>query len=125
MEVLKKYKILVDRDDEGYLLQLFTKPLMDRPTVFIEIIQRKGATSFGKGTLKPCLKQSSENKKTEEPSNQNTELMNQLANDPSRKSWIPVPAGSDFPIQNLPLGYSFPKMISLPLEHESEIPRLT
>ena len=52
IEVLKKYKILVDRDDEGYLLQLFTKPLMDRPTVFIEIIQRKGATSFGKGNLK-------------------------------------------------------------------------
>ena len=52
MNVLKRYKILVDRDDEGYLLQLFTKPLMDRPTVFIEIILRKGATSFGKGNLK-------------------------------------------------------------------------
>ena len=52
MNVLKRYKILVDRDDEGYLLQLFTKPLMDRPTVFIEIIQRKGATSFGKGNFK-------------------------------------------------------------------------
>lgn len=52
VEVLKRYKILVDRDDEGYLLQLFTKPLMDRPTVFIEIIQRKGATSFGKGNFK-------------------------------------------------------------------------
>ena len=52
IEVLKKYKILVDRDDEGHLLQLFTKPLMDRPTVFIEIIQRKGATSFGKGNFK-------------------------------------------------------------------------
>ena len=52
IEVLKKYKILVDRDDEGYLLQLFTKPLMDRPTVFIEIIQRKGAKSFGKGNFK-------------------------------------------------------------------------
>ena len=55
IEVLKKYKILVDRDDEGYLLQLFTKPLMDRPTVFIEIIQRKGATSFGKGNFKALL----------------------------------------------------------------------
>ncbi len=43
---------MVDRDDEGYLLQLFTKPLMDRPTVFIEIIQRKGAKSFGKGNFK-------------------------------------------------------------------------
>ncbi len=52
LEVLKRYKILVDRDDEGYLLQLFTKPLMDRPTVFIEIIQRKGAKSFGKGNFK-------------------------------------------------------------------------
>jgi 4-hydroxyphenylpyruvate dioxygenase len=43
---------LVDRDDQGYLLQLFTKPVVDRPTIFIEIIQRKGATSFGKGNFK-------------------------------------------------------------------------
>jgi len=49
---LRELGILVDRDDEGYLLQLFTKPLMDRPTVFIEIIQRKGAKSFGKGNFK-------------------------------------------------------------------------
>lgn len=44
--------ILVDRDDEGYLLQLFTKPVADRPTLFFEIIQRKGAVSFGKGNFK-------------------------------------------------------------------------
>jgi len=44
--------ILVDRDDEGYLLQIFTKPVQDRPTVFYEIIQRKGAKSFGKGNFK-------------------------------------------------------------------------
>jgi 4-hydroxyphenylpyruvate dioxygenase len=49
---LRELGILVDRDEEGYLLQLFTKPLMDRPTVFIEIIQRKGAKSFGKGNFK-------------------------------------------------------------------------
>lgn len=49
---LKKLRILVDRDDEGYLLQLFTKPIVDRPTLFIEIIQRKGAKSFGKGNFK-------------------------------------------------------------------------
>ncbi|HEY0272703.1 MAG TPA: 4-hydroxyphenylpyruvate dioxygenase [Chitinophaga sp.] len=49
---LEKLGILVDRDDEGYLLQIFTKPLQDRPTVFFEIIQRKGATSFGKGNFK-------------------------------------------------------------------------
>ena len=49
---LKKHGILVDRDDEGYLLQLFTKPLTDRPTLFFEIIQRKGAKSFGKGNFK-------------------------------------------------------------------------
>ena len=49
---LKKYGILVDRDDEGYLLQIFTKPLTDRPTLFFEIIQRKGAQSFGKGNFK-------------------------------------------------------------------------
>lgn len=49
---LKKYGVLVDRDDEGYLLQIFTKPLTDRPTLFFEIIQRKGAKSFGKGNFK-------------------------------------------------------------------------
>jgi 4-hydroxyphenylpyruvate dioxygenase len=52
MEALKKLNILVDRDDEGYLLQIFTKPVEDRPTVFYEIIQRKGAKSFGKGNFK-------------------------------------------------------------------------
>lgn len=51
-ELLKKYGILIDRDDEGYLLQLFTKPVEDRPTFFFEIIQRKGAKSFGKGNFK-------------------------------------------------------------------------
>jgi 4-hydroxyphenylpyruvate dioxygenase len=44
--------ILIDRDDEGYLLQIFTKPVVDRPTMFFEIIQRKGAQSFGKGNFK-------------------------------------------------------------------------
>ena len=49
---LKALNILVDRDEEGYLLQIFTKPVEDRPTLFFEIIQRKGATSFGKGNFK-------------------------------------------------------------------------
>jgi len=49
---LKSLGILVDRDDEGYLLQIFTKPVQDRPTVFYELIQRKGARSFGKGNFK-------------------------------------------------------------------------
>jgi len=49
---LKDLNILVDRDDEGYLLQIFTKPVEDRPTLFYEIIQRRGATSFGKGNFK-------------------------------------------------------------------------
>jgi 4-hydroxyphenylpyruvate dioxygenase len=49
---LEELGILVDRDDEGYLLQIFTKPVEDRPTVFFEIIQRKGAQSFGKGNFK-------------------------------------------------------------------------
>jgi 4-hydroxyphenylpyruvate dioxygenase len=49
---LKELGILVDRDDEGYLLQIFTKPVVDRPTMFFEIIQRKGAQSFGKGNFK-------------------------------------------------------------------------
>jgi 4-hydroxyphenylpyruvate dioxygenase len=49
---LKELGILVDRDDEGYLLQIFSKPVQDRPTLFYEIIQRKGAKSFGKGNFK-------------------------------------------------------------------------
>jgi 4-hydroxyphenylpyruvate dioxygenase len=49
---LKELGILVDRDEEGYLLQIFTKPVLDRPTLFFEIIQRKGAQSFGKGNFK-------------------------------------------------------------------------
>ena len=52
LEPLKQLKILIDRDDEGYLLQIFTKPVGPRPTVFYEIIQRKGAKSFGKGNFK-------------------------------------------------------------------------
>ncbi|WLR61851.1 4-hydroxyphenylpyruvate dioxygenase [Guptibacillus hwajinpoensis] len=49
---LRELKILVDRDDEGYLLQIFTKPVVDRPTLFIEVIQRKGAKGFGEGNFK-------------------------------------------------------------------------
>jgi 4-hydroxyphenylpyruvate dioxygenase len=52
LEPLRDLGILVDRDDEGYLLQIFTKPVQDRPTLFYEIIQRKGAKSFGKGNFK-------------------------------------------------------------------------
>ncbi len=52
IEPLEELGILVDRDDEGYLLQIFTKPVEDRPTLFFEIIQRKGAQSFGKGNFK-------------------------------------------------------------------------
>ncbi|TRO67258.1 4-hydroxyphenylpyruvate dioxygenase [Christiangramia sabulilitoris] len=52
LEPLKELGVLVDRDDEGYLLQIFTKPVLDRPTMFFEIIQRKGAQSFGKGNFK-------------------------------------------------------------------------
>ena len=52
MKELAELGILVDRDDEGYLLQIFTKPVEDRPTLFFEIIQRHGARSFGKGNFK-------------------------------------------------------------------------
>jgi len=51
MQTLKRLGIMVDRDEEGYLLQIFTKPVEDRPTLFFEIIQRKGAKSFGKGNF--------------------------------------------------------------------------
>jgi 4-hydroxyphenylpyruvate dioxygenase len=52
LKPLSELGILVDRDDEGYLLQIFSKPVQDRPTLFFEIIQRKGAKSFGKGNFK-------------------------------------------------------------------------
>ena len=52
VQTLQELGILVDRDPDGYLLQIFTKPVQDRPTVFYEIIQRKGARSFGKGNFK-------------------------------------------------------------------------
>ncbi|MEK6221723.1 MAG: 4-hydroxyphenylpyruvate dioxygenase [Chloroflexota bacterium] len=52
LSLINKLGILVDRDDEGYLLQVFTKPIQDRPTSFIEIIQRKGSRGFGKGNFK-------------------------------------------------------------------------
>jgi 4-hydroxyphenylpyruvate dioxygenase len=51
-EVLQEHKILVDRDDDGYLLQIFTKTAQDRPTVFFEVIERHGATTFGEGNFK-------------------------------------------------------------------------
>ena len=56
IEKLKELKILVDKDSEGYLLQLFTKPVQDRPTLFIEIIQRKGCQGFGKGNFMALFK---------------------------------------------------------------------
>ena len=52
LSILKELGIMVDRDEDGYLLQIFTKPVEDRPTLFFEIIQRKGANSFGKGNFK-------------------------------------------------------------------------
>ncbi len=51
-DAVKDLRILVDKDDKGYLLQLFTRPLQDRPTFFIEIIQRAGSDSFGKGNFR-------------------------------------------------------------------------
>ena len=52
IEELKKRRILVDRDEDGYLLQIFTKPIGDRPTVFYEFIERHGSLGFGKGNFK-------------------------------------------------------------------------
>jgi 4-hydroxyphenylpyruvate dioxygenase len=52
IDVLADLGILVDRDDEGYMLQIFTKPVADRPTLFFEVIQRRGSRSFGKGNFK-------------------------------------------------------------------------
>ena len=52
LDTIRDLRILVDRDDEGYLLQLFTKPVEDRPTLFYEIIQRKGSQGFGFGNFK-------------------------------------------------------------------------
>lgn len=52
VETLRELKILVDRDEDGYLLQIFTKPVQDKPTVFFEIIERHGSMGFGKGNFK-------------------------------------------------------------------------
>ena len=52
MDTLAELGVLVDRDEEGYLLQIFTKPVEDRPTLFFEIIERHGSRSFGKGNFK-------------------------------------------------------------------------
>ena len=52
IDELAELGILVDRDDEGYMLQIFTKPVADRPTLFFEIIERHGSRSFGKGNFK-------------------------------------------------------------------------
>ena len=52
IEELKERRILVDRDEDGYLLQIFTKPMGDRPTVFYEFIERHGSLGFGKGNFK-------------------------------------------------------------------------
>jgi 4-hydroxyphenylpyruvate dioxygenase len=52
VDALAELGILVDRDDEGYMLQIFTRPVEDRPTLFYEVIQRKGSRSFGKGNFK-------------------------------------------------------------------------
>ena len=52
LEDLRKLGILIDRDDEGYLLQIFTKPIGDRPTMFFEVIERHGARGFGEGNFK-------------------------------------------------------------------------
>jgi len=52
VDALRDLGILVDRDDDGYMLQIFTRPVEDRPTLFFEVIQRKGSRSFGKGNFK-------------------------------------------------------------------------
>ena len=52
LETLKSLGIMIDADDEGYLLQIFTRPVEDRPTLFFEIIQRMGAKGFGAGNFK-------------------------------------------------------------------------
>jgi len=52
IETIRRLGILVDRDEEGYLLQLFTRPVEDRPTLFFELIQRKGSRGFGKGNFR-------------------------------------------------------------------------
>jgi 4-hydroxyphenylpyruvate dioxygenase len=52
IDTLRKLGVLVDRDEEGYLLQLFTRPVQDRPTLFFEIIERKGSRGFGKGNFR-------------------------------------------------------------------------
>lgn len=66
IETLRELKILVDRDDEGYLLQLFTKPVEDRPTLFLKSSSAKALRASAKATSKPCLKPSSANRQSAE-----------------------------------------------------------
>ncbi len=68
MHELAELGILVDRDDEGYLLQIFTKPVEDRPTLFFEIIQRRGRAVSARGTSRRCSRPSSANRRGEERS---------------------------------------------------------
>jgi len=63
LDIIQKYKILVDFDDKGYLLQIFTKPLEDRPTLFIEIIQRHNNEGFGVGNFKALFESIEEEQK--------------------------------------------------------------
>ena len=65
IETLAELGILVDTDENGYMLQIFTKPLQDRPTLFFEIIQRKGSNSFGKGNFRALFEsiESEQNKR--------------------------------------------------------------
>ena len=62
LDELADLGILVDRDDEGYMLQIFTKPVEDRPTLFFEIIERHGSKSFGKGNFKALFEAIEANK---------------------------------------------------------------
>ena len=52
VDALRELRILADRDEEGYLLQIFTKPVVDRPTLFFEVIERRGSRGFGLGNFK-------------------------------------------------------------------------
>ena len=67
IEELQARGILVDRDEDGYLLQIFTRPIGDRPTVFFELIERHGSLGFGKGTSRPSSRRSSASRRPRQP----------------------------------------------------------
>ena len=96
---LRELRILADRDEDGYLLQIFTQPVQDRPTVFYELIERHGSLGFGKGNFKALF----EAIEREQATSRQPVSDGRQRSDEGPRDWLAAPA-SPFPVQNLPYG---------------------